>query len=492
MDFLQNFKRKRRDEMFQEQSESALPTLSDGEDASLIPTDERMDAVLAAGSTRPRTVGAETWPYSAGLPQPSAPNTSTIPPEVIEQAMANFKGRQPDGASSYLPVTPSGEIASGSPVPRDDQPLETTTNDAGEKVAPIAPTSAATRDRFDNPPLVRHDSKGRPVGVSMHAPDKAKAEIEVNRELQDYEPQKGGLKEWFKHFGQNFLKGWGATGSPIGGVGSAAVGGAIDAIDRTAADRDWKQVALGQSDNRIEQNTRREVQNAQIDAIRRKPETERRAQSEKEIDNLRQIWNSLPSFDPDHNPEHKALASQAKRLGYTLPRKDDKDSLSSEWGDDGRLYVINKRTRQAQPVDGISDQGRRSVSVNIGGSQFTVSQTEAARNVATAGRDAARASSDTDEAELANQTAAENLTRIEGDIQYRREALEQIKQQNGGKAPEGGAFPEPGYAEYQRLARELTDLEQERRNWEGKRKAAPKAPPAVTVASGDDPLGIRR
>jgi hypothetical protein len=484
MDFLQNFKRKRRDEMFPEQPEPALPALSDGEDASLIPADERMDAVLAAGSTRARTVNDE--------PTPGAPNTSSIPPEVIEQAMTNFKSRQPDGASSYLPVTPSGEIAGGNPVPRDDQPLETMTNDAGERVAPIAPTSTATRDRFDSPPLVRHDSKGRPVGVSMHAPDKAKAEIEVNRELQDYEPQKGGLKEWFKHFGQNFLKGWGATGSPIGGVGSAAVGGAIDAIDRTAADRDWKRVALGQSDDRIEQNLKREVHDAQIDAIRRKPETERRAQSEKEIDNLRQIWNSLPSFDPDHNPEHKALASQAKRLGYTLPRKDDKDSLSSEWGDDGRLYVINKRTRQAQPVDGITNADKQSRKININGVDFTLSQSEAARNVATAARSSSETDNEASQAQLANQTAAENLTRIEGDIQYRREALEQIKQQNGGKAPEGGAFPEPGYAEYQRLARELTDLEQERRNWEGKRKAAPKAPPTVTVAPGDDPLGIRR
>jgi hypothetical protein len=478
LDFLNNFKRKRRVDAAQlsvtnpvEQPDE--PTT--GDDAGQIPAAARYDAVMNASEEgRPRL--ASSTP---------APDVSSIPPEVI----ADINSRM--AASSAAQPVETPDIAGGqSPLMRATKPYETITNEAGESVAPISGATSAGRARFDKPPTVRYDSKGRPQGVSMHAPDKVAAEQDVNQAIRDYQPQKAGAKEFLKHTLGSFLGGYSRHGSLMEGVGSAAGTALIDTFDREAPDKTWQQVALGQSDARLNDNLQREAAKAKIEAIRSKPHDEQYKRDEAERDNLRQTYNQLPNFDPDNNPEHAQIAARARALHLTLPKRDEKDQTALVKSN-GRYYLVDKRRKSAIPVDDVPvNEGDVPKTINVNGIDFTVPQSVGASAVAQAANSSARTETEAAQADVTNSEIESSLSQINKDIEWRRNRINEIVAANNGKRPE--YRDDPGFDEYQRVAGELTRLEDDQRDLKTKRKAKPAPAPSVKVAPTNDPFGIRR
>jgi hypothetical protein len=142
-----------------------------------------------------------------------------------------------------------------------------------------------------------------------------------------------------------FLRGLSSGDLLTGGVG-AAVGALVPGATSRLAQRDKISDASGQLDTALEREGRR----SEIDTKRAAAATRRNAPAEAEKDNLRQLYNSQPYFDPDKNPEHRALRDRAAALGMILPKRDEKDNNQLEYNDSGELLLVPRNGGPARPV----------------------------------------------------------------------------------------------------------------------------------------------
>lgn len=137
-----------------------------------------------------------------------------------------------------------------------------------------------------------------------------------------------------------------------GGVG-AAVGALAPGATSKLAQRDRIAEASGQLDTAIEREGRMsqiDSQRAAATARRNAPLDAEKARQEQERDNLRQLYNAQPYFDPDKNPEHRALRDRAAVLGMALPRRDEKDNNQLEYNDSDELLLVPRNGGPARPV----------------------------------------------------------------------------------------------------------------------------------------------
>lgn len=102
-------------------------------------------------------------------------------------------------------------------------------------------------------------------------------------------------------------------------------------------------IVRGKTNDLLNDQSLREYRGAQTDILTREPEREAAKLAEQERDNVRQVYNSLPFFDAINNPQHKAIADRAAKLGIMLPNRDEKDNWVLEKVN-GELKRVSKAT----------------------------------------------------------------------------------------------------------------------------------------------------
>lgn len=198
------------------------------------------------------------------------------------------------------------------------------------------------------PPYPVFNNKGRPIGAEGGFDQLSRNQTLLEAQ-QGYQP-KGSTKNLLLSMGLGFLR---------GGLPGVAASGLSYALDPAAIDRAQMERAMGQTQGAIETDlTRRHVdsqmaeQQARLEALKRKPLEDAAKVMEQERDNLRQIYNAQPYFDPERNPQHKAIAERAATLNMTLPSRDEKDDSQLEWVN-GSLQRVSRSGRR--PVTAATD-----------------------------------------------------------------------------------------------------------------------------------------
>lgn len=332
-------------------------------------------------------------------------------------------------------------------------------------------------------PSVVH-SEGRPTPIVLGTNDPEQQILARRRALEAYQPQKESKKSLALRAGLSILRG-GLVGE--GGVADTLLGPA-GAFDRRGKDRAWQQGQIAQADEslgRMRTDRRAGLQDRLLES---QVEKARTAPLEQERDNIRQIYNSQPYFDPNRSPDHRALRARAQALGMTLPSRDEKENFSLQWRG-GELKRVNSRTGE---VLGLSepfvDPTRVPTVVNIGGKDFNVTQGQGASALATLGREQR-----TEERQLSKEqreqqtqasiaaaaataarTKAENLRSNAANLENNAQHVDVVE-------------AERLRAEAQQYRRQAYDADQEAEVQEGKVRAYSAAPPALTRGSVSAP-----
>lgn len=68
----------------------------------------------------------------------------------------------------------------------------------------------------------------------------------------------------------------------------------------------------------------------------------------KEQDQLIGVWKDVDDFDPETNPQHKQIQTQAAQMGVVLPAKRKGERFSTQIAPDGRIVITNTATGQYQ------------------------------------------------------------------------------------------------------------------------------------------------
>ena len=258
------------------------------------------------------------------------------PPETEEE-----KRRRLLGVFGSRPLETSSDVLAPAPMARTPSPSLVDSPSSVPDTSPIL-RQPDPLNYVPPEPYVIYNNKGRPTGAGggFSSLSRNQALLEAQ---QSYKP-KGSTKNLLLQLGLSFLR---------GGLPGVAAGGLQYAADPAGVDRAQMERAMGQTEgainldlNRQHRDSQAAVQQAQIEALKRKPLEDAQKAMEQERDNLRQLYNSQPYFDPEKNPQHKAMAARAAQLNMVLPTRDEKDDSQVEWIN-GQAYRVSRSGRHA-------------------------------------------------------------------------------------------------------------------------------------------------
>lgn len=190
-------------------------------------------------------------------------------------------------------------------------------------------------------PYVVRNNKGRPTGA-----EGGFDQLSRNQVLLEAQRNYKAPLSW-KDIGLSMLRGFIGGGVPGAAVGAIDYGLNQDTRNAYAVGGDMRrtQGAIDSDLTRQRVDSQMAEQKAHIEALQRKPLDDASKLMEQERDNIRQIYNAQPYFDPAKNPQHKAIAERAARLGLTLPDRDEKDDSQLEWVN-GSLQRVSRSGRR--------------------------------------------------------------------------------------------------------------------------------------------------
>lgn len=238
------------------------------------------------------------------------------------------------------PLETSSDVIAPTPITRAPSPMlidspviEPTTSVITRETQPL--------NNIPSEPYAVYNNKGRPLSAEGGFSQLSRNQTLLEAQ-QGYKP-KGSTKNLLLQLGLGFLR---------GGLPGVAAGGLQYALDPAATDRAQMQRDMGQTEGAVELDLNRQridsqmaEQQARLEVLKRKPIEDAQKAAELERDNLRQVYNAQPYFDPDKNPQHKAIADRARALGLTLPSRDEKDDSQLEWVN-GSLQRVSRSGRR--------------------------------------------------------------------------------------------------------------------------------------------------
>jgi hypothetical protein len=268
-----------------------------------------------------------------GEPPPSATasyptrNVSASSPSAVQATfdLPTYSGPSvdltpaPQNVGGALPTRPR---VVGTPAPQTAPEVLPTRSPR----APVADSSSTINE--SDPFLPTRPKRAFPAGTVEY-------QEQLLRDRETLPPEKMSRKGGALY---GFLQGLQRGGLIGGGIG--ALTGALSPGRIAEAKR---QGEIAKASGKLDTAIDREGRRTQVTARRNAPQ-------EQERDNLRQIYNTLPYFDPEKNPEHRRIRDRAAALGMTLPSRAEKTDSEIKYNSKHEAVLVPKNGGRARPI----------------------------------------------------------------------------------------------------------------------------------------------